>query len=134
MGTVVARVRLVAAAGAGVVAVIYLLIGFSAVAVVDDQTGLVPPMLLAGAVFGLLAALLALSAARVVAAAGAALQLLVVVGYVAIASERTSAYEAWGIATKALQVLLLIALVYVTLRHPGRPAARRTDDRTLSRA
>ena len=104
------------------------------IAVVDDQSGVAPPMLIAGAVFALLAALLVLSATRLVPLAGAALQVLVLAGYILISSERTPAYEAWGITVKALQVLLLIAFVYLALQHRPRTEPRPTDERTLSSA
>ena len=133
MATAVERVRLAAVGGLGVVAVIYMQIGFSVVVVTADQTGVVPPMLLAGAVFAVLAAGLAVSNARWVPAVGAALQLVVLVGYVVIASERTPAYELWGVTTKALQVLLLIALAYLALRRPVRTAVQPRGERTLSR-
>ena len=82
----------------------------------------------------MLAVVLAVSSARWVLAAGAALQILVLVGYVVVASERTPAYEAWGITSKVLQVLLLAALVYLATQRPGRTTKRSTEDPTRSAA
>jgi hypothetical protein len=127
------RGRYVAAAASALVAVIYLLIGFSIVSVVDDQAGLVPPMLIAAAVFAALAVLLMLSTSRLVLIAGAALQVLVLAGYVAIASERTPAYEAWGITVKAVEAFLLIVFVYLAVQRPRQTDPQTADKRTLAR-
>jgi hypothetical protein len=81
-------------------------------------------MFIAAAAFALLTVLLALTPSRPVLLAGAGLQVLVIAGYVAIAAERTPAFEAWGLSLKALQVALLIALVSLAFQPTSRQAAR----------
>lgn len=110
-------VRYIAAAGSATAAVIYLLIGFNVITVVTDQgPGLVPPMLISGGLFALLSLLCLLSARHMVWMAGAGLQILVIVGYLAISSERNPAFEVWGIALKVVQVALLAAFGYLIVR------------------
>lgn len=115
-------VRYTAAAVSALVAVIYLLIGLGVISVVTDQeAGLVPPLLVAGVVFGLLAVVTTVSSKTLVWIVGAGLQVLVIVGYLAISSERTPAFESWGILLKLLQVSLLIAFVYLAVLRASRP-------------
>lgn len=109
---------MVAATGAAVVAVAYLLIGVSAIHVVEDQQGTVPPMLVSALLFAGLTVALARAPRRGVIVAGIALQILVIVGYLAVAAERTPAFEAWGIAIKVVQVALVGMLAYLALRPP----------------
>jgi hypothetical protein len=125
-------VRYAAAVGSALAALLYLLIAFSVITVVEDQPGFGPPMLIAGVLFAGLAALLVLSARRIVFVPGAGLQVLVLLGYLAISAERTPAFEAWGITTKALQVLLLAAFVYLTLQSRSTAAAK-VEERHLVR-
>ena len=73
-------------------------------------------MFVAAALFALLAVLLATVPRRPVFLAGAALQLLVIVGYLVIAAERSPAFEAWGVSLKVLQVAVLAALVALAVR------------------
>lgn len=125
------RGRYLAAAGSALVALAYVLIGFGFIAVVDDQAGIVPPMVIAGVLFAALAVLLALSGSRWIFGAGAALLTLVLVGYVAIAPERSPTYEAQGVLLKVLQALLLGLFVYLAVRQP-RTGTGRVDERALS--
>jgi peptidoglycan/LPS O-acetylase OafA/YrhL len=106
-----------AAGLAAVIAVLYLLIGFSVVTVVDGQDGeVVPPLVVSAGLFAVLALLLARSAPRWMLVAGMVLQVLVLVGYVAIAPERTPSFEVWGVTVKLLQVALLGLLVALATR------------------
>ncbi|TVR22851.1 MAG: hypothetical protein EA389_13095 [Ilumatobacter sp.] len=113
-------IRLVTATLAATSAVIYVLIGVDAVTVIEDQAETsAAPLFVAAALFGVLAVLLVITSARSVLIGGAVLQVAVLLGYVAIAVERTPAYEAWGIGQKVLQAVILVALVELIRRpHP----------------
>jgi hypothetical protein len=117
---IVQRIRFAAVALSGVVAVLYLLIGISAIAVVDGQTGLVPPILIASGLFAALAVMAVARPSRPLWITGGLLQVLVMLGYFAISAERTPAFEAWGIGVKVLQVLLLAAFLTLLLHRPRR--------------
>jgi hypothetical protein len=109
--------RFVAAGAAGLVAVLYLLIGFDVITVVQDQAEAgAAPVLIAGVLFAALAVLLAVTASRRVLVAGAVLQVVVLVMYLVVATERVPAFEAWGLAIKALQVGLLAGFVAMLVR------------------
>lgn len=115
------RVRELLAVTSVVVAAIYLLIGVGAIRVVEAQGAeIVPPMLLAGAAYGLLAVLAVGTERRPVWIGGAALQALVMVGYLAVSQQRTPAFEPWGIALRPLQVLLLVGFVYLAVGERAR--------------
>jgi hypothetical protein len=110
-------IRRLATTGAAVIAGLYVLVGSGVVHVVADQEpGAIPPLLIAAALFALLAVLLARSTSRAVWVAGAALQILVLVGYLVISADRTPAFEVWGVTLKTLQALLLAALVFLGLQ------------------
>ena len=124
MGSTVA-VRLVVAGVAGLVAVLYLLIGFDVITVVQDQAEAgAAPVLIAGVLFAALAAALLITASRGVFVAGAVLQVVVLVMYLVVAAERVPAFEAWGLAIKTLQAGLLAAFVAMLVRQPRRVASR----------
>ena len=113
--------RYLAAGVAVVVALLYLLIGFDVITVVEDQaTAGAAPVLIAGLLFAVLAVLLLAWPKRRVLVAGAALQVLVLVRYLAVSGERSPAFEAWGIGLKVLQAGLLVAFVSLLVRHPRR--------------
>jgi hypothetical protein len=117
-------IRYSAAAMSALVGVIYLLIGLNVVTVVTNQEpGLVPPMLIAGVLFALLAVLTLASTKTVIWVAGAGLQVLVIAGYFAISSERVPAFEVWGVLLKLLQVFLLVAFAYLAIFRMARPVA-----------
>lgn len=114
-------VRLVAAAAAAAMAIIYYLIGFGVLTVVRSVSGdmdLLVFGLMAGSAFLLGAVLLLAFDRRILWILGALLQLFVVWGYLAVAPDRTPAYEPWGIALRIIQIPLFAALVYLALR-PG---------------
>jgi hypothetical protein len=117
-------IRYLAAAIAAITAVMYLLIGFGVLHVVDQASPDAPSLLdfglMAGAAFGLGALLLLTLDNRILWVLGALLQVGVIVMYVVVGQERTPAFEAWGITIKILQVVLLGALLYLALQPPGR--------------
>jgi hypothetical protein len=117
--------RFVVAGVAGLVAVLYLLIGFDVITVIQDQTEAgAAPVLIAGVLFTALAAALLLTASRGVLVAGAALQVVVLVMYLVVSAERVPAFEAWGLTIKALQAGLFVAFVVMLVRQPRRAVSR----------
>jgi hypothetical protein len=118
------RLRFVVAAGTAAVGALYLLIAIDTIAVpgvAGVEEGPAVPLLIAGGLFLLLAGLAALRPHRAVWIAGAALQLLLIAGYVAVSAERDPAFEAWGLSLKAMQVALLVAFAHLALRRPVGP-------------
>jgi hypothetical protein len=113
-------IRYLAAAIAAITAVVYLLVGFGVLRVVDHASPDAPPLLdfglMAGAAFGLGALLLLTLDNRILWWLGALLQVGVIVMYVVVGQDRTPAFEIWGIAIKVLQAVLLGALLYLALR------------------
>ena len=118
-------VRFLAAAGAALVALLYLLIARNVITVIENQAAAdAAPLYIAAALFALLSVLLLARPSRSVFVAGAGLQLLVIVGYLLIAAERTPAFEAWGLGIKALQVGMLFGLVALALHRSPKPMFR----------
>lgn len=123
-------VRYVAAAVSAATALLYFGIGVGVLRVVDVARPDGPDMFLfgvsAGGAFALGAVLLLLVDHRGLWLLGALLQVLVIAMYVAISSQRTPPFEAWGLTIKLLQAAVLVALAYLVLRQPVRrsPMAR----------
>jgi len=121
--------RVVTAALATGAAVVYLLIGFGVLRVVE--TGPSGPSLLG---FGLGAAAAFLFGAVVILVSdrmllwvlGAFFQVFTIFAYVGVAAERTPAYEAWGIGLRIIQGLILVALVVLIARYPQPERVRRS--------
>jgi hypothetical protein len=114
-------IRLVAAAASAGMAVIYYLIGFGVLSVVRGGSVDVDILvfgLAAGSAFALGAILLLFFDHRILWIGGALLQLFVVWGYIAVAPDRTPAFELWGITLRIIQVPLFAALVYLALQAP----------------
>jgi len=112
-------VRYVAAALAGAIATIYFLIAAGVLTVVtpvENDGSMVAFGISAGAAFLVGAVLLLAFDRRILWVLGAALQLLVVWGYVAVAPDRTPAFELWGISLRVIQIPLFAALVYLAVR------------------
>jgi hypothetical protein len=134
-------VRRAAAALCAVIATVYVLIGLEVVTVVEETEEVeeAADMLVFGlgaaAIFVLGAALLLAVDRRRFWFAGAALQVMIIAMYVSVGAERTRAFEAWGIALRVMQLVLLAALVYLATRPRDRevtePVAAE-DDRTLA--
>jgi hypothetical protein len=121
-------VRYAAAAASAATALLYFGIGAGLLKVVDEASAEAPGMFefgaAAGAAFVVGAILLLAFDHRAMWLAGAVLQVGVIVMYFAIASQRTPAFETWGILIKVLQATILVALVYLVARSPA-PSTRR---------
>jgi hypothetical protein len=122
-------IRYLAAAAAAAMAVIYYLIGLEILHVVDappEGMSLFWFGIPAGSAFLLGAVLLVAFDRRILWILGAVLQVLVALGYLAVAPDRTPAFEVWGITLRIIQVPLFAFLVYLALRSPR--------DRVVARA
>ncbi len=100
-------------------AVVYLLIGagvITATAPAADGSSLLPFGVAAGLAFATGAVLLVAVDRRVLWVLGAVFQALVVIVYVAVSEKRDPPFEAWGIALKVAEVLILGALVYLAVQ------------------
>lgn len=112
-------VRYAAATLAGAMASIYFLIGVGVLIVVTPVEGDASMLAFgasAGAAFLLGALLLIAVDRRVLWVLGAVLQVLVVWAYIAVAPDRTPAFETWGITLRVIQLPLFAALVYLAVR------------------
>jgi hypothetical protein len=127
-------IRYGAAAIAAATALVYFLIGLGVLKVVTEEPEDMSMLLFgggAGSMFLLGAILLVVFDRRVLWILGAILQVLVMAAYVNVAPTRTPAFEIWGIALRVIQVPLLGALVYLSLKTSHRedrqamPARRR---------
>lgn len=114
-------IRYGAAVVSATIAAIYFLIGLGLLTVITpaaDDPSMAVFGLSAGSAFLLGALLLVAFDRRVLWLLGAALQLLVLWGYLAVAPDRTPAFEVWGITLRIIQLPLFAALVYLSLRAP----------------
>jgi hypothetical protein len=112
-------IRYGAAVVSATIAAIYFLIGLGLLTVITPAAD--DPSLFgfsAGSAFLLGALLLVAFDRRVLWLLGAALQLLVLWAYFAVAPDRTPAFEVWGITLRIIQLPLTAALVYLSLRAP----------------
>jgi phosphatidylserine synthase len=117
--------HLVAVAASSATTVLYALVGFEVVkvkGVAEVEPGPAVPLVMAAVVFAVLTTVLSLRPSRPVFFTGILLSIIVIAGYVAVAPSRTPSFEPWGLAIKAVQVVLLAALVLL-VRH-SRPAPR----------
>jgi hypothetical protein len=129
-------VRSVATGLAGLTALLYYLIGFQVVTVLENPED--------QAVFGMIAGTAFLAGAlviwffdrRVLMGLGAVAQALIILMYFNLAPEREPSYEPWGIAIRVVQVSLFAALTYLAVRPvaPPSPAVEREVERTASSA
>ena len=112
------RWRGVAAASAGVMALIYLLIYAGVLSVGRAEGGDLAILGVAGGAFAVLAALLWWVRRRLVWIAAVVLQLGTGAMYVAVAPEREPGFELWGVLLRGLSVVVLVAVVmlFVTSR------------------
>jgi hypothetical protein len=117
---VAARLRHLAAATAGLTALLYVLIGLEVLPVGRPSDGSAPDLLafglIVGGMFAVAAVLLFLVSRRVVWLVVGALQLLVIVGYFALAEVRDPPFAPWGLVVKALQVVILGVVAYLAIR------------------
>jgi hypothetical protein len=121
-------VRNFAAAVSAVTALLYALIGVGVITVVQPGTSDEGDMLAFGlpaaGAFLIGALLLVLFDNRVLWLLGAILQVLVIVGYIAMAGIRTPQFEIWGIVIKISQIAILGALAWLVVREPDDEVAR----------
>jgi hypothetical protein len=121
--------RVVTAGLAIAAAVVYLLIGFEVLQVVE--VGPSDPSLLwfglsAAAAFLFGAVVILVSERMLLWALGAFFQVFTIFAYVGVAEDRTPSYEFWGIALRVIQTLILLALVVLISRYPQPAWVRRT--------
>jgi hypothetical protein len=110
--------RYVAGVLSAFTAMMYFMIGFNVVSVLDtsaDQFFGIP----AGVAYAFGAALLFRVDRKSLWVLGAVLQVFVIGTYFSYAPERAPAFEAWGILIRIAQVLILIALGYLAFRLPS---------------
>jgi hypothetical protein len=111
------QIRIVAAIASAATTLMYLLIAFHVVAVVQpyaDQTWAFAP----AAAYALGTALLVVFDRRLLWVLGAVLQVLVIAMYFNVAPQRTPAFEVWGILIRVAQFILLGTLAYLVMRKP----------------
>jgi hypothetical protein len=121
-------VRYFAALAALAAGVLYLLIATGTLQVIDpaavaEEAPIFIPIAAAAAFFLGTILILAFDR-RLTQILGAAVQVTTIVGYFAVAPNRTPSYEVWGIVIKVVQVVALIALAYLAVRAPRAPAPR----------
>jgi hypothetical protein len=129
------RVRYFAAAMAGVTSLVYFLIGFGAVTVLENPQDQTVFGLIAGAAFLAATMILLFFDSRVLWGLGALAQAFIIFTYFNLAPEREPSFEVWGILIRVAQALLLGALVYLAVRpiNSAGPAEERVMERTGSR-
>ncbi|HVM25612.1 MAG TPA: hypothetical protein VM253_09470 [Candidatus Limnocylindrales bacterium] len=111
--------RLVAAAAAAGSAVLYYLIGFGVLFIGESTTGendILGFGLTVGTVFLVAGALVLFVHRRWFVALVTLMNLGVIAGYFALAGVRVPPFEPWGLLIKALQVVLLAALLGLLFR------------------
>jgi hypothetical protein len=121
--------RAVAMAAAAASAILYVLIGFEVLDVGTSTSGANDILgfgLMMGAVYALIAVVLALVSRTWVLATVWVLDLIVIAGYFTFAGLREPPFEAWGFLVKAVQLVLLVAVGYMvvhrTAESPDRAA------------
>jgi hypothetical protein len=118
--TVLSIRRLVAAASLAAAA-LYLLIGFEVVTISADATATSDIFAfgaLMAAVYAGLAILLWRSLSRLTLLVVGLVQVVTIVGYVAVSSVRTPPYEPVGLTIKVLQLAILIGITYLVVARP----------------
>lgn len=115
-------IRYSAATLSGVTALIYFMIGFNVVTVLDGNEGQFFGIF-AGLAYAFGVLLLLRLDRRELWIIGAILQIFVVFTYFNLASQRSPSYEVWGILLRIPQLIILIALVYLARQLPTRSAA-----------
>jgi hypothetical protein len=105
------------------VAALYAVVSLEVVtvpSVAEVEPGPAVPLVIAAVAFAVLAVLPAFGDRRGVLVGGIVLELVVLAGYVGVASSRHPSFEVWGLFIKAVQVVLLALLLRlaVQLRAP----------------
>jgi hypothetical protein len=118
-GSRVANVLVVAVTTAALTALLYYLIGLGIIWIGTSTNGSSTDLgafgAIVGTTFAVMAVLLARFHSRLLWAVVAVLQGVVLVGYVAVGSARSPAFEPWGLLIKACQVVLLVTMAYLLL-------------------
>ena len=115
------RLRYVAAFIAALTAIVYFMIGFNVVSVLDEVTLASADQtfgLYAGIAYVLGALLLVAVNRRMIWTLGALLQIFVIFTYFDLASQRSPAFEIWGILLRIAQFILLVMLAYLAIHTP----------------
>lgn len=114
--------RRLGVAAATVAAVLYLLIGVGVLSVGESTTGedagLLGFGLVMAATFLVVAGLLQFVRRRAVLLAVAMLQVVVLVGYVALSDMRDPPFDPWGVLIKVAQLVVLGVLAWLIIRDP----------------
>jgi len=120
-------IRYIAAAASLATALLYFGIAVGVLVVVEETVSDAPGMFefgaSAGAAFVLGALLLFALDHRGLWFLGALLQIGVIVMYIAVGPQRAPSFELWGLLIKTLQVVILVALAWLTIRPPTRVCA-----------
>jgi hypothetical protein len=120
-------IRYIAAGLSALTAVIYLMIGFNMVTVLDTPTDQVFGFPAAIA-YVLGAVLLVWLDRRIVWILGAAFQVFVIYMYFSLAGQRSPDYEFWGVLLRVPQMIVLVTLAYLAARwrfdQPARTARK----------
>lgn len=111
-------IRRTAAGIAMLVALIYFLIGFQLVAVLEDTSEQTAFGLIAGGAFVIGAALVLAVDRRWLWAMGTLAQLFIIWAYFDLADQRVPEFEVWGLSIRVLQVILTALLVYLAVVPP----------------
>jgi hypothetical protein len=111
-------IRRTAAGIAVLIALIYFLIGFQLVAVLENTSEQIAFGLIAGGAFVIGAALILAFDRRWLWTIGALAQLFIIWTYFNLADQRVPAYEFWGVSIRVLQVMLTALLVYLAVVPP----------------
>jgi hypothetical protein len=115
-------IRRLGVAAATVASVLYLLIGIGVLSVGEstsgEDAGLLGFGLVMAATFGVVAGLLLLVRRRAVLLAVAALQVVVLVGYVALSDMRDPPFDPWGLLIKVAQLVVLGVVAWLLSREP----------------
>ena len=106
-------IRRAAAGVAMLIALIYFMIGFQLVSVLEDTTHQTTFGLIAGGAFVIGTALILAFDRRLLWTLGAAAQVMIIYTYFNLADQRVPEYELWGVLIRVLQVVLTAFLVYL---------------------
>lgn len=110
-------VQLLAVTLASLTSLMYFLIGFQVLTVLENPEDQTVFGLISGTAFLLGAvAIQVFGDRRLLMGLGALTQAFIIFTYLNLASEREPAFEVWGITIRVIQVLLLAALVYLAAR------------------
>jgi hypothetical protein len=111
-------IRRTAAGIAMLIALIYFLIGFQLVAVLEDTSEQTAFGLIAGGAFVIGAALILAFDRRWLWTMGTLAQLFIIWTYFNLADQRAPDFEFWGLSIRVLQVILTALLVYLAVVPP----------------